>query len=46
MSHHGNHSGQSDYEDRKTPNFGLAMAKNPDGLIGGMSVVTNQVLSW
>ena len=45
-SRHGNHFDQSDYEDRKTPNFDLAMAKNPDGLIGVMSVVANQASSW
>ena len=46
MSHHGNKSDQSDFEDRETPNFDFAMAKNPDDLIGGMSVVTNDESSW
>ena len=41
MSHHGNNSDQSDFEDRETSNFDLAMAKNPDDLIGSMSVLTN-----
>ena len=33
-SHHGNHSDQSDYEDRKTPDLDLTSSKIPDGLIG------------
>ena len=32
---HGTHSDQSDYEDTKPFNFGLAVAKNPDGQVRG-----------
>ena len=43
VSHHGNNSDQLDFDDRKTPNFDLAMAKNPDGLIEGISVMMNLI---
>ena len=43
MSHHGNHSDQSDVEDKKTRNLNLRMTKTSDGLIEGISVMMNLI---
>ena len=43
MRHHGNHSDQSDFEDKKTRNLNLRMTKTSVGLIEGISVMMNLI---
>ena len=43
MSHHGNHSDQSDFEVKKTRNLNIRMTKTSDGLIEGISVMMNLI---
>ena len=43
MSHHGNHSDQSDFEDKKTHNLNLKMTKASDGLMEVISVMMNLI---
>ena len=43
MSHHDNHSDQSDFEDKKTRTLNLKMTKASGGLIEGISVMMNLI---
>ena len=44
--YHGNHSDQSDFEVRKTPDLDLRMTKTYDGQVRGGPWSTNEVSPW